>query len=106
LEVLILEGLLLHVLEVLILGDLLSVMLILIDFKSFIISDLIKNEDFMEVLILERLGRAKCTCAWIWAGKTPLLGAQAREGCRLGGGLFPRAMRADTYATARFMRNS
>jgi len=30
---LILEGLLLHVLEVLILGDLLSVMLILVDFK-------------------------------------------------------------------------
>jgi hypothetical protein len=26
--------------------------MILMDFKSFIISDLIKNEDFMEVLIL------------------------------------------------------
>jgi len=34
---------------------LLSPVLILIDFKSFIISDLIKNEDFMEVLILEGL---------------------------------------------------
>jgi hypothetical protein len=57
LEVLILQGLQANVLEVLILGDLLSRLLILMDFKSFIISDLIKNEDFMEVLILEGLGR-------------------------------------------------
>jgi hypothetical protein len=58
LEVLIIEDLLRNVLEVLILGDLLAALLILIDFKSCIISDLIKNEDLMEVLILEGLGRA------------------------------------------------
>jgi len=33
-------------------------LLILLDFKSFIISDLIKNEKFAEVLILGGLGRA------------------------------------------------
>jgi hypothetical protein len=38
--------------------DLLARLLILLDFKSFIISDLIKNEEFAEVLILEELGRA------------------------------------------------
>jgi len=58
LEVLILKGFQKQFSEVLILEDLLSPVLILIDFKSFIISDLIKNEDFMEVLILEGLGRA------------------------------------------------
>jgi len=46
------------VLEVLILGDLLSALLILMDFKSCIISDLRKKEGFMEVLIPEGLGRA------------------------------------------------
>ena len=55
LEVLILEDLQANVLEVLILVDLLSRLLIPIDFKSFIISDLIKNEEFAEVLILEGL---------------------------------------------------
>ena len=60
LEVLIVEGLRLHVLEVLILGDLLSRLLILMDFKSCGISDLVKNEGFAEVLILEGLGRARC----------------------------------------------
>ena len=44
--------------EVLILQGLLSPVLILLDFKSFIISDLIKNEEFAEVLILVGLGRA------------------------------------------------
>ena len=63
-EVLIIEGLRLHVLEVLILEDLLSAMLILMDFKSFIISDLIKNEGFTEVLILEGLERATRTNGW------------------------------------------
>ena len=58
LEVLILEGLQANVLEVLILVDLLSRLLIPIDFKSFIISDLIKNGEFTEVLILGGLGRA------------------------------------------------
>ena len=58
LEVLILEGLQANVLEVLILVDLLSRLLILMDFKSFIIIDLIKNEDFAEVLILEGLQSA------------------------------------------------
>ena len=55
LEVLILKGFQKQFSEVLILEDLLSPVLILIDFKSFIISDLIKNEVFMEVLILEGL---------------------------------------------------
>ena len=68
LEVLIVEGLRLHVLEVLILEDLLSAMLILMDFKSFIISDLIKNEGFTEVLILGGLGRARCTDGWAVVG--------------------------------------
>jgi hypothetical protein len=53
--VLILNGFQQHFSEVLIMQGLLSPVLILIDFKSFIISDLIKNEDFMEVLILEGL---------------------------------------------------
>ena len=57
LEVLILNGFQLHFSEVLILNDLLSPVLILLDFKSLIISDLIKNEDFMEVLILIGLRR-------------------------------------------------
>jgi hypothetical protein len=52
----------------LILGDLLARSLILLDFKSFIISDLIKNEGFAEVLILEELGRAKCRGGWTSAG--------------------------------------
>ena len=56
LEVLILNGLQTPVSEVLILGDLWPRLLILLDFKSFIISDLIKNEEFAEVLILEGLG--------------------------------------------------
>jgi len=63
---------------VLILQGLLSRVMILIDFKSCIISDLIKNEDFAEVLILEELqrdfsevlipeglSRAKCANGWI-----------------------------------------
>jgi hypothetical protein len=58
LEVLILKGFQLQFPEVLILQGLLHPVLILLDFKSFIISDLIKNEDFMEVLILGGLGRA------------------------------------------------
>jgi len=57
LEVLILKSFETHVSEVLILEDLLSRVLILLDFKSFIISDLIKNEEFAEVLILIGLGR-------------------------------------------------
>jgi hypothetical protein len=56
--VLILNGLQAHISEVLILGDLRARLLILLDFKPFIISDLIKNEEFAEVLILEGLGRA------------------------------------------------
>jgi hypothetical protein len=64
LEVLILQGFQLWFSEVLILQGLLSRVLILLDFKSFIISDLIKNEGFTEVLILEGLGRAKCTNGW------------------------------------------
>jgi hypothetical protein len=66
--VLILKGLQAHISEVLILGDLLARSLILLDFKSFIISDLIKNEGFAEVLILEELGRAKCRGGWTSAG--------------------------------------
>ena len=55
LEVLILKAFQLYFPEVLILEGLSSSALILLDFKSFVISDLIKNEDFMEVLILEGL---------------------------------------------------
>jgi hypothetical protein len=65
LEVLILKGFETNVSEVLILKGLLSRVLILLDFKSFIISDLIKNEDFMEVLILGGLGRAFGMDVWI-----------------------------------------
>ena len=64
-EVLILKGFETNVSEVLILKGLLSRVLILLDFKSFIISDLIKNEDFMEVLILGGLGRAFGMDVWI-----------------------------------------
>jgi hypothetical protein len=66
LEVLILRGLKRHVLEVLIIGDLQARLLILMDFKSFIISDLIKNEEFAQVLILGELGRAVGTEGWIF----------------------------------------
>jgi hypothetical protein len=38
-----------------------------LDFKSFVISDLIKNDDFTEVLILEDLVRAKCKDGWLRA---------------------------------------
>jgi hypothetical protein len=55
---------------VLILEDLLSPVLILLDFKSFIISDLIKNEGFAEVLILGGLGRAVGMDGWRRAGGT------------------------------------
>jgi hypothetical protein len=97
LEVLIIEGLRLHVLEVLILEDLLSAMLILMDFKSFIISDLIKNEGFTEVLILGGLGRARCTDGWAVVGKvtrcgdplTPSAFASATTGRRLLRGRAP-----------------
>ena len=97
LEVLIVEGLRLHVLEVLILEDLLSAMLILMDFKSFIISDLIKNEGFTEVLILGGLGRARCTDGWAVVGKvtrcgdplTPSAFASATTGRRLLRGRAP-----------------
>ena len=69
LEVLILKGFQKQFSEVLILEDLLSPVLILIDFKSFIISDLIKNEVFMEVLILEGLGRAAGMAGWSREGE-------------------------------------
>jgi len=65
LEVLILTGFELRFSEVLILQGLLSPVMILIDFKSFIISDLIKNEEFAEVLILGGLGGAKYRGGWI-----------------------------------------
>jgi hypothetical protein len=65
LEVLILKGFETNVSEVLILKGSLSRVLILLDFKSFIISDLIKNEDFMEVLSLGGLGRAFGMDVWI-----------------------------------------
>jgi hypothetical protein len=65
LEVLILNGFQLYFPEVLIIQGLLLRVLILLDFKSFIISDLIKNEDFMEVLILGGLGRAFGMDVWI-----------------------------------------
>jgi len=55
LEVLILEDLQLYISEVLILGYLQARLLILMDFKSCRISDLIKNDGFAEVLILEDL---------------------------------------------------
>jgi len=67
--VLILRDLQTHISEVLILGDLQARLLILLDFKSFIISDLIKNERFAEVLILEGLGCAVGRDGWTWAGK-------------------------------------
>jgi hypothetical protein len=56
-EVLILKGFETNVSEVLIIQGLLSRLVILIDLKSLIISDLIKNEDFAKVLILEELQR-------------------------------------------------
>jgi len=43
----------------------LSPVMILIDFKSFIISDLIKIEEFAEVLIVGGLGGAKYRGGWI-----------------------------------------
>jgi len=64
LEVLIPKGLEARISEVLILGDLWARLLILLDFKSFIISDLIKHEEFAEVLILDGLGRAVGTDGW------------------------------------------
>ena len=70
LEVLILGDLQPKCPEVLIIGDLLARLLILLDFKSFIISDLIKNEGFAEVLILGGLGRAVGTGGWRRAGGT------------------------------------
>jgi len=54
---LILKGFETNVSEVLIIQGLLSRLVILIDLKSLIISDLIKNEDFAKVLILEELQR-------------------------------------------------
>ena len=70
LEVLILNGFQLYFPEVLIIQGLLLRVLILLDFKSFIISDLIKNEEFTEVLILEGLGRAaRRRNGWIREGE-------------------------------------
>jgi hypothetical protein len=69
LEVLILKGLQARVSEVLILGDLQARWLILLDFKSFVISDFIKNWEFAEVLILEGLGQAVGTGGWNWPGR-------------------------------------
>jgi hypothetical protein len=63
--VLILKGFQLRFSEVLILQGLLSPVMILIDFKSFIISDLIKIEEFAEVLILGGLVGAKYRGGWI-----------------------------------------
>jgi len=48
----------------------LSRLLILLDFKPFVISDLIKNEEFAEVLILEALGRSVGMDGWRRAGGT------------------------------------
>jgi hypothetical protein len=76
---------------VLILGDLLPRSLILLDFKSFIISDLIKNEEFAEVLILDGLGRAVGTGEWIRAGeigRDPPAPGWSRRGLITGGAFF------------------
>jgi hypothetical protein len=72
---------------VLILGDLQARLLILLDLKSFIISDLIKNDEFAEVLILEGLGGAVGRDGWNRAGEA------GRAECSRSGGL-PRG-RAD-----------
>jgi hypothetical protein len=79
---------------VLILGGLQERLLILLDFKSFMISDLIKNEGFAEVLILGGLGCAVGTDVWDRAGDTergpptrcgrrsePLRGRAGRKWC-------------------------
>jgi hypothetical protein len=54
--------------EVLILGDFKSLfleVLILVEFKRLLMSEMQKIEEFLEVLILGRLSRAKCTNGWI-----------------------------------------
>jgi hypothetical protein len=56
---------------VLILGDLQGRLLILLDLKSFIISDLIKNDEFAEVLILEGLGGAMGMGGWNFRPRDP-----------------------------------
>jgi len=96
LEVLILKGFQLHLSEVLFLHGLLSPVLILLDFKSFIISDLIKNEDFMEVLILGGLGRATasecdgCDPARLLSGEDDsVVRITQRPACRQAGGRDP-----------------
>jgi hypothetical protein len=40
-------------------------LLILVDFKPFIISELREFEKFIELLILGGLGRSMCTYGWI-----------------------------------------
>jgi hypothetical protein len=92
LEVLILKGFQQQFSEVLILEDLLSPVLILIDFKSFIISDLIKNEVFMEVLILEGLGRAAGMAGWSREGEKSgnLCGREAEFSRRRRAGMVVR----------------
>ena len=54
--------------EVLILGDFKSLfpeVLILVDFKCRRMSEMWESEIFLEVLILSKLGRTKCTNGWI-----------------------------------------
>jgi len=67
LEVLILKDLETHHPEVLILIALSSALLILLGLKPFIISELRKIEWFVEVLILEGLGRAMFANCSVWA---------------------------------------
>jgi hypothetical protein len=68
LEVLILRDFKSFAPEVLILGDfksLFSEVLILVEIKWMGMSEMRKNEKFLEVLILGELGRAICTNGWI-----------------------------------------